>query len=211
MGLSAPLTAPRFPAQGSGYSIVASISAPTTCTSEPPIAANDSYTTAENTTLTVNVPGVLGNDSDPEGDPLTAILVSNPTHGTVTLSPDGSFVYVPTAGFLGTYSFTYEANDGQLNSNVATVTIKVSHVDQPPVAANDGFTTAESTTLKVAAPGEVQSLLGSVRVNGVKPSRARESTSRHEPTAAIGATCILKAPLTRLSVGFNNSQVDRRK
>src|SRR5690606_13702562 len=53
-----------------------------------PVAQPDSYTTSEDTTLTVQAPGVLGNDSDPEGAPLTAVLVSGPSNGTLTLNPD---------------------------------------------------------------------------------------------------------------------------
>jgi len=67
--------------------------------------------------------GVLDNDSDPENDPLTAILVEAPTHGTLTLNPDGTFKYVPTPGFLGEDSFLYVANDGASNSAPAKATI----------------------------------------------------------------------------------------
>src|SRR5207248_1125820 len=63
----------------------------------PPVANNDSYATNEDTTLTVAAPGVLANDSDADGDPLTAVLVSGPSHGTLTLASDGSFSYMPAA------------------------------------------------------------------------------------------------------------------
>src|SRR5947208_50890 len=68
---------------------------------------------------------VLGNDTDVDGDPLTAVLVSGPTHGSLTFHADGTFTYTPNPNFTGTDSFTYEANDGQANSNVATVTFTV--------------------------------------------------------------------------------------
>ena len=68
---------------------------------------------------------VLANDSDPEGSALTAILVSSPSNGTLTLNADGTFNYTPNSGFTGIDSFTYKANDGSLDSNVATVTITV--------------------------------------------------------------------------------------
>ena len=51
--------------------------------------------------------GVLANDSNPDGNPLTAVLASNPAYGSVTLNPDGSFSYVPSDGFYGVDSFTY--------------------------------------------------------------------------------------------------------
>src|SRR5262249_57083701 len=56
---------------------------------DAPIAVNDSYTTAEDTTLNVAAPGVLANDSDVDGDALTAVLVSQPTHGTLTSTDEG--------------------------------------------------------------------------------------------------------------------------
>jgi hypothetical protein len=74
-----------------------------------------------NTPLTIPARGVLANDSDPDGDPLTAVLVTGPAHGTLTLDADGSFNYTPAAGYSGPDSFTYRAGDGQLESGVATV------------------------------------------------------------------------------------------
>ena len=67
----------------------------------PPVAVGDAYTTLEDTVLTVAAPGVLGNDSDPEGNPITAQLVTGPTRGTLTLNANGSFTYngVEYAGF----------------------------------------------------------------------------------------------------------------
>ena len=91
----------------------------------PPIAANDSRTTLFGAVLNVAAPGVLTNDSDPEGQPLTAQLVSPATHGTVTLNSNGSFLYVPAGGFSGPDSFTYRASDGAQLSNLATVSITV--------------------------------------------------------------------------------------
>lgn len=90
-----------------------------------PVAANDSYTTLANTTLTVSAPGVLSNDTDADGNPLTAVKVTNPAHGTLTLNANGSFTYTPAAGYVGSDSFTYKANDGTADSNVATVSIAV--------------------------------------------------------------------------------------
>jgi streptogramin lyase len=89
-----------------------------------PAAADDSYTYAEDFTLTQNSGGgVLANDSDPEGDSLTAVKVSDPAHGSVTLSPDGSFIYTPDLNYSGADSFTYEASDGTDVSNIATVNL----------------------------------------------------------------------------------------
>jgi VCBS repeat-containing protein len=120
---------------------------------QPPIAVNDSYTTNEDIALTVAAPGVLSNDTDTDGDPLTAILVSGPAHGSLTLNADGSFAYTPNPDFNGSDNFSYKANDGSADSNVATVTITVNPVNDPPIAVNDSYTTNEDTPLTIAAPG----------------------------------------------------------
>ena len=116
-----------------------------TAVNDAPVAADDAYSTAEDTALTVAAPGVLGNDTDPDGDPLTAVLVSGPSHGTLTLNADGSFTYTPAANFNGTDSFTYRASDGTADSNLATVTITVTAVNDAPAATDDAYSTAEDT------------------------------------------------------------------
>ncbi len=116
-----------------------------TVTPEPdaPMAMDDAFTTDEDLPLVVAAPGVLGNDTDADGDALTAAVVSGPTNGTLTLSADGSFTYSPVAEFSGGDSFTYRANDGGLDSNIATVSITIHPVDDDPVAVADAATVAE--------------------------------------------------------------------
>ncbi|MEG3838765.1 Ig-like domain-containing protein, partial [Microcoleus sp. herbarium14] len=97
----------------------------------PPVAIADSYTTAFNTSLNVAGLGVLINDTDPENDPLSAILVTGPTKGSIALNAKGSFSYTPNAGFAGTDSFTYKANDGKADSGTATATIIVNNPTSP--------------------------------------------------------------------------------
>jgi uncharacterized repeat protein (TIGR01451 family) len=96
-----------------------------TAVNDAPQAKDDSYSTSENTPLNVAAPGVLANDTDIDNSTLKALVVSNPSNGTLALNQNGSFLYTPNAGFSGTDSFTYKANDGELDSNVATVTISV--------------------------------------------------------------------------------------
>ncbi len=62
---------------------------------KPPVAVDDLYTAQGTETLTIPAAGVLDNDSDPNGDPMTTQLVTNPANGSLTLNPDGSFEYVP--------------------------------------------------------------------------------------------------------------------
>jgi hypothetical protein len=92
---------------------------------DTPVASDDGYSTSKNTPLEVGAPGVLGNDSDLDGDPLSAVLISPPNHGTLTLNPGGGFTYTPEADFYGSDSFTYTANDSATGSNVATVSLTV--------------------------------------------------------------------------------------
>jgi VCBS repeat-containing protein len=96
---------------------------------DAPVANNDSASGNEDSVISGNV---LGNDADVENDALAAILVSGPANGSLTLNTDGSFNYTPNANFNGTDSFTYKANDGALDSNVATVTLTVNPVNDAP-------------------------------------------------------------------------------
>ena len=93
-----------------------------------PVAVADSYSTPVSTALVVAANGVLGNDSDANSNPLTAVLGSGPSNGNLTLNPNGGFTYTPTSGYTGPDSFTYRANDGSLDSNVVTVSISVNPV-----------------------------------------------------------------------------------
>jgi len=99
----------------------------------PPVAVKDSFAVNEDTPLNVAAPGVLGNDSDPDGNPITAVLVAGPSHSAAfQLNADGSFTYTPAANYNGPDAFTYHATDGTLPSTTATVTITVNSVNDPP-------------------------------------------------------------------------------
>ena len=98
---------------------------PATVANQAPVAVADSYSTRRNTAKVVAAPGVLANDSDPDGNPITAILNTNVTHGTLSLAANGGFTYTPTAAYTGPDSFTYHANDGSLNSTTVTVSLTV--------------------------------------------------------------------------------------
>jgi hypothetical protein len=95
-----------------------------------PIAAADAYSTPVDTQLVVAAPGVLANDADEDGDPVTVQLpaLSGPSNGSLVLAADGSFTYTPNAGFSGVDTFTYRANDGTGLTADAVVTITVSSV-----------------------------------------------------------------------------------
>ncbi len=118
----------------------------------PPAAENDNYGVGEDGVLTVTVDqGVLDNDYDEEGDPLTALRVDPPSHGALQFSPAGSFTYTPDPDFFGTDQFTYRANDGFFDSNLATVTITITGVNDAPVAVADSYSVFRNETLSVSA------------------------------------------------------------
>ena len=91
--------------------------------------SNDTYSVNEDATLNIAAPGVLANDTDIDSTNLTAALVSGPSHGMLTLTPDGSFAYTPDTNYNGADSFVYKAVDEQTNSSTATVTITVTPVN----------------------------------------------------------------------------------
>jgi VCBS repeat-containing protein len=132
---------------------VATVSITVAASNDAPTAVNDTYNATEDTPLTEAAPGVLANDTDPEGNPLTAAVVASVTHGTLTLNANGSFTYTPAANYSGPDSFTYRASDGTAQSNVATVTITVAGDNDAPTATNDSYNATEDTPLTVGVPG----------------------------------------------------------
>jgi VCBS repeat-containing protein len=138
---------------GSSFSFIRTVTLDVTSVNDAPVAAGDSYQTTEDTPLTVPAVGVLGNDSDVEGTALSAVLVTGPAHGTLTQSADGSFTYTPSANYHGTDSFTYRASDGSADSNIATVSLTISAVNDAPTAADDAYFLGEDQSLTIAGPG----------------------------------------------------------
>jgi YVTN family beta-propeller protein len=121
-----------------------------------PTAVADAYTTNEDTTLNVPVTGspyngVLFNDSDPDSDPLTAVLVTDVATGILSLASNGSFSYVPVPDASGVVTFIYKANDGLQDSNTVMVSITVTAVNDAPVVtatvANLAYTENATTVL----------------------------------------------------------------
>ena len=119
---------------------------------DAPVAVADGYDVVEGTSLAVAAPGVLGNDSDPDGDLLQVGLVGTPTAGGVVLLTDGSFEFDATALTAGTIaSFNYDACDPSLACSTALVTITVvaapTPVNEAPVANDDTASTPRNTQL----------------------------------------------------------------
>jgi hypothetical protein len=119
----------------------------------PPVAGPDAFQTNEDEPLTVPAPGVLANDTDPEGGTLTVPDASDAQNGTVELTGGGGFTYTPNSDFSGTDQFTYTLRDAAGATATGTVTIQVNAVNDPPTAQNDAFQTTQGQTLTVVPPG----------------------------------------------------------
>jgi VCBS repeat-containing protein len=163
-----------------------------------PVVASDSYTVAEDSVLNVVSPGVLGNDSDPDGDALTAALVTGPAYGTFALSANGAFTYTPPANFNGSDGFTYRASDGKGGVATATVAITITPVDDAPVAATDTYSVHQDSVLSVAAPGvlgndtdldstTLTAVLGATTTQG-NLSLAADGSFTYTPTPGFSGT-----------------------
>lgn len=122
----------------------AAASTPPPPSNAAPVAASDEYRAHADVMLSVAAPGLLANDSDSNGDSLSARLVGGPANGTLTLQPDGSFDYAPAAGFTGTDEFRYAARDGTRESAAATVTIDVGEI---PLLFSESFGRATSASV----------------------------------------------------------------
>ena len=118
-----------------------------------PVATPDSYSVNEDTTLSVSAPGVLSNDTDADGNSLSTVLVSNVTHGTLTLNSSGAFTYRAATNFFGTDSFVYAARDSARTSSPVVVTITINAVNDAPRATNDTYVLDSDTVLTVPEPG----------------------------------------------------------
>jgi hypothetical protein len=121
-------------------------------TNAAPVATDDTYTVRANRTLDIPVPGLLGNDTDADGDALNVTLANvTGLQGTVVPYADGRFRFTPTAGFTGQTSFTYTIGDGHGGFDTGTVTIDV--VNRPPVVGNDTYSIHAGDVLDVSVPG----------------------------------------------------------
>ncbi len=117
---------------GQGGQATATAMVTVTPTNDAPVADSDSHTVDEDGTLSVDAAqGVLANDTDLDGDTLSASLIQDAEHGHVALNADGSFTYTPEANFSGTDTFTYQVSDGQGGQATTSAIVAVNEVEDP--------------------------------------------------------------------------------
>ncbi|MES2664753.1 MAG: Hint domain-containing protein [Pseudomonadota bacterium] len=114
-----------------------------------PTANPDLATTPEDTPVVIDI---VGNDTDPNGDPLTIVGGDSP-NGTFTDNGDGTITYTPNPDFHGTDVITYTVADPDGNQSTSTVTVTVTPVNDDPVANPDTATTDFNTPVVVNVIG----------------------------------------------------------
>jgi len=110
---------------------------------DPPVADDQSVTTDEDTAKDITLTA-----TDNDGDSLTYVVVDGPAHGTLTGTAT-ALTYTPAGNYSGPDSFTFKTNDGQVDSNTATVSIEVTPVNDAPVADNQSVTIVENTAASI--------------------------------------------------------------
>ena len=152
-----------------------------------PVANDDSFQLEEDQVLEVSALGVLENDSDAEGQPLTAVLVSDVSHGSLILNDDGSFTYTPNIDYNGMDSFTYQVSDGDLSSNSAAVSIDVAPVNDIPLANDDTAQGEEEVIIEV-------NVLANDEGMGDSPISVEQETSPENGTVEVVGNIIRYTP-----------------
>ena len=184
--------------------------------SYPPVglgALDDAYSLAQGATLNIVAPGVLGNDTGGGTSGLTAILVSQPAHGTLNLHSDGSFFYTPVGGFSGADSFTYQATDGSLSSNTALVSLTVtppttlSSISLNPTSVLGGNTSTGTVTLSDPAPtnGAVVTLSSSNTAAAQVPASVTVAASATTATFTVTTSPVASNTSVTISGTYNST------
>ena len=124
---------------------------------DAPVAVDDSEITLEDTAVTIDV---LANDNDVDGDLLSVQSVTQPTNGQVIINPDETIQFTPDTNFNGSDNFSYIINDGNGGTDIATVAITVTAVNDAPVAIDDGVSTAEDNSVNISVLGNDQDVDG---------------------------------------------------
>jgi uncharacterized repeat protein (TIGR01451 family) len=147
-----------------------------------PTAMNDAASGLEDVTLTVSAPGVLANDIEPNGFAVTVFGYTQPSHGSVTVSSDGSFTYLAATNYNGSDSFTYTLTNGNARTATATVNLTITAVNDPPTLnALTNITVNENS-------------IASVSLLGISAGPADESSQTLSITASSSNPALVPAP-----------------
>jgi hypothetical protein len=148
-----------------------------------PTAVNDSGSTSEDNTLNVSGPGVLTNDSEPNGFAISVISYTQPTHGSVTVNASGSYSYIPAADYNGSDSFTYTLTNGNARASTATVNLTISSVnDVPTLNTISNLTLVENAGLQT------------VNLSGISAGATNESGQSLTITASSSNPTLIPNP-----------------
>ena len=133
-------------------SSLATVSITVSTFNDAPTAIGSSITTSEDTPTAVLLTG-----SDPENSALTYAIVANPDQGRLSGTPP-NLTYTPSADYNGSDRFSFTVNDGNQNSEVATVSIQITALNDLPVALASSFSTAKNTPVSVSLKGSDKDL-----------------------------------------------------
>ena len=190
-------------ADSTGATDSATVSVTVTAVNDAPTATNDTASTAEDTTVVIDV---VANDGDVDGDVLAVTSVGAAAAGTVTVEPDGRIRYTPFANIYGADSFGYAVSDGAGGTASATVSVTISSVNDAPTAAGKSVTTKYGTAVAITltgadvetcnlvfsvTTGPGQGTLGAVtnvRCITLLPPYADSAKTTYTPTAGFSGT-----------------------
>lgn len=160
-----------------------------------PTAGNDVGATLEDSLLTTAAPGVLGNDTEPNGFSLTVLSYTQPAHGSVSVNADGSYSYSPATNYNGSDSFTYTLTNGNARAAIGTVNLTVTAVNDAPTLnslgnlvlnENDGQQTVPLTAIS-AGPANENSQSLTITAVSSNPGLIPNPTINYVSPAATGS------------------------
>ena len=170
-----------------GLTDTAQVRVTVTPVNDAPVASDDEAATSEDEAIEINV---LNNDTDIEVDALHIQSVSAAGHGTAEISSDRlSVTYVPEPNYHGEDQFTYVVADVGGLTDTATVRVRVSSVNDAPVASDDAAVTLEDKSIEIPVLGNDTDLDGDMlRVHSVSPAE------HGMPEISSGGTMVSYAP-----------------
>ena len=201
-----------FATDGISTSNVATVSVTVMPVNDPPVATKDAFVVSLNGVFSAPSPGVLANDNDVDGDPLTAVVVSGPAHGALTLNPNGGFTYTPALNFSGTDAFSYVARDATLASAPATVSLSVT---APTMSVSPGSISfgnqavgmsSASSSITVVNNGTMTVSFASISVTGANAADFAQ-TNTCGGSLAAGRSCAIAVVFKPTATGTRKAAV----